>query len=169
MDASSDDSHDLGQLSVWAPELAQIFVTLSGAIALVIDDGGVIRWVKQIDGSPFAAAASRWVGRPWIETVSHDTRGKVKRLLEDATRGRVARRREVNYTLQPGVSVPIAYTAIRLGKSGPVLAVGREIRAIAAIQQRFIDSQQEMEHRYWGSRQAELQARYVPLHPAPHG
>ena len=33
--------------------------------------------------------------------------------------------------------IPVAYTALRLGKGGPVLAVGRDLRAIAAIQQRF--------------------------------
>jgi transcriptional regulator PpsR len=42
-----------------------------------------------------------------------------------------------------------------------VLAVGRDLRAIAAIQQRFVESQQEMERDYWKRRQAD--ARYRQL------
>jgi transcriptional regulator PpsR len=55
----------------------------------------------------------------------------------------------------------VAYTAVRLGANGPVLAVGRDLRAIAAIQQRYVESQQEMERGYWQARQAE--ARYQLL------
>ena len=48
-----------------------------------------------------------------------------------------------------------------LGRDGPVLAVGRDLRAVSAIQQRFIDAQQAMERDYWRQRQAE--ARYRML------
>ncbi len=161
MNTSGGDRLDLSQLSAWAPELAKTFVALSGDIALVIDGEGVIRAVEQGDSGTIAPAAAQWVGQPWIDTVSGDTRGKIQRLLEDATREGVARRREVNHTLQPGVSIPIAYTAIRLGENGPVLAVGRDMRAIAAIQQRFIDSQQDMERGYWHTRQAELREQLL--------
>jgi transcriptional regulator PpsR len=41
------------------------------------------------------------------------------------------------------------------------LAVGRDLRTIAAIQQRFIESQQQLERDYWRRRQAE--ARYRQL------
>ena len=161
MNNSGGDRFDLSQLSAWAPELARTFVALSGDIALVIDGDGVIQAVEQGEAGTIAPAAADWVGQPWIDTVSGDTRGKITRLLEDASREGVARRREVNHTLQSGVSVPIAYTAIRLGENGPVLAVGRDMRAIAAIQQRFIDSQQEMERGYWHTRQAELRERLL--------
>ena len=42
-----------------------------------------------------------------------------------------------------------------------MLAVGRDLRTIAAIQKRFVESQQEMERGYWQARQAE--ARYQLL------
>jgi transcriptional regulator PpsR len=50
---------------------------------------------------------------------------------------------------------------VRLGAAGPVLAVGRDLRAVAAIQQRFIDAQQEMERDYWQRRQAESRYRLL--------
>ena len=42
-----------------------------------------------------------------------------------------------------------------------MLATGRDLRAIAAIQQRFLDSQQEMERGYWRARQSETRYRLL--------
>ncbi len=152
---------DLGKLSSLAPELARTFVALSSDIALVIDAGGVIRAVEQGQVEPIAPWANAWIGRSWADTVSADTRGKIEKLLKEATGAGIARRREVNHPLHSGANVPIAYTAIRLGEDGPVLAVGRDMRAIAAIQERFIETQQDMERGYWNARQAQSRARQL--------
>ena len=152
---------DLSALSAWAPELARTFVSLASDIALVIDANGVICNVAQGGTEPIAAAAYAWVGRHWIDTVSGETRPKIETLLKEVAATGIAQRREVNHPLTPGISIPVAYTAIRLGENGPVLAVGRDLRVIAAIQQRYVESQQEMERGYWQARQAE--ARYQLL------
>lgn len=149
---------DLGLLSGLAPELAAAFVSLASDIALVIDDGGVIRNVAVGDAGPAAAA---WIGRPWAETVTGDTRRKIELLLQEVGSTGVARRREVNHPSPGAPDIPIAYTAIRLGEGGPVLAVGRDLRAVAAIQQRFVDAQQEMEREYWRLRQAQTRQRLL--------
>ena len=161
MNKSPADHPDLGALSAWAPELAKTFVSLSSDIALVIDEGGVIRNVAQGGADPIAPGAYQWVGRPWIDTVSGDTRPKIENLLREVAATGIARRREVNHPLSGENSIPVAYTAIRLGENGPVLAVGRDLRTIAAIQKRYVESQQEMERGYWQARQAE--ARYQLL------
>ena len=155
------DHPDLAALSAWAPELAKTFVSLASDIALVIDGDGVIRNVAQGGAEPIAPSAYQWVGRPWIDTVSGETRPKIENLLKEVASTGIARRREVNHPLSADNSIPIAYTAIRLGANGPVLAVGRDLRTIAAIQKRFVESQQEMERGYWQARQAE--ARYQLL------
>jgi transcriptional regulator PpsR len=152
---------DLAALSRWAPELAETFVSLASDIALVIDDDGVIRTVAQGGTEPIAPGAYQWVGRAWIDTVSGETRPKIENLLKEVSATGIARRREVNHTLGVDTSIPVAYTAIRLGENGPVLAVGRDLRTIAAIQQRYVDSQQEIERGYWQARQTE--ARYQRL------
>jgi transcriptional regulator PpsR len=145
---------DLSALSDCAEELADAFVSLASDIALVIDERGVITRVAQSAANPMAAAA-RWVGRPWVDTVTGDTRRKVERLLADAGSRGPAQRREVNHDAGTG-TIPFAYTALRLGKNGPVLAVGRDLRAVGAIQQRFVDTQQELERAYWQARQADV-------------
>ena len=101
------------------------------------------------------------MGRPWVDTVTGDTRRKVELMLTDLKTTGIARRREVNV---PGVQtgdVPVAFSALRLGASGPVLAVGRDLRAVSAIQQRFLDAQQELERGYWRARQAESRYRLL--------
>ncbi|MBC8058732.1 MAG: transcriptional regulator PpsR, partial [Rhizobiales bacterium] len=161
MNREAGDHPDLAALSAWAPELARTFVSLASDIALVIDETGVIRNVAQGGGDPIAPAAYQWVGQPWIDTVSGETRPKIENLLREVAATGIARRREVNHPLGADSSIPVAYTAIRLGTNGPVLAVGRDLRAIAAIQKRYVESQQDMERGYWQARQAE--ARYQLL------
>jgi transcriptional regulator PpsR len=132
-------------------------------IALVIDKDGVISSVAE--GSAVQAqGCGHWVGRRWVDTVSAGTRSKIQSLLDEvASGGVVSRRREVSHPVNPhgGEELPVTWSAIRLGADGPVLAVGRDMRAVAAIQQRFVEAQQDMERHFWNRRQAE--ARYQLL------
>lgn len=155
MNPRTGAASDLAALSPWARELARTFVSLSSDIALVLDTDGVITGVEQA-GEPMAPGAADWVGRRWADTVTGDTRRKIELLLQEVTDGGLARRREVNHPNAGGHDIPVAYTAIRLGPHGPLLAVGRDLRAIAAIQQRFLDAQQELERGYWRARQTEV-------------
>ncbi len=148
---------DLSVLSDCAAEVAEAFVTLDSDIALVIDENGVVERVAQSAATPMSAVASGWVGRPWAEVVTGDTRRKIELMLTDLNVTGVARRREVNLPGEGG-QIPVAFTALRLGRAGPVIAAGRDLRAISAIQQRFLDVQQEMERGYWRARQ--LESRY---------
>jgi transcriptional regulator PpsR len=147
-------------MSEIAPQLAQTFVSIASDIALVIDDQGVIRNVA-VGSDPLSGSTHEWVGKAWADTVSGDTQRKVELLLNEARAGGVTQRREVNHLDAGGQDIPVAYAAVRLGQRGPVLAVGRDLRTVVAIQQRFIEAQKEMERDYWRQRQAE--ARYRML------
>jgi transcriptional regulator PpsR len=145
-----------------AAELAQAFVSLSSDIALIIDGQGVITSVVQNARAPMSAAAQGWVGQAWVETVTHETRRKIELLLADVGESGLAKQRQVNHDRGgAGADIPVAYTALRLGPQGPVLAVGRDLRAVAAIQQRFQDTQQELERSYWRARQSESRYRQL--------
>jgi hypothetical protein len=122
-------------LSPLADEVAEAMARVASDIALVIDRDGVIRRVAE-GASPLPAECSRWVGQRWVDTVSADTRRKIELLLDEASAGAIPQRREVNHPVVDGDSVPVAWTAIRLGEHGPVVAVGRDLRAVAAIQRR---------------------------------
>ena len=161
MNERSGSTDDLGALAPWAQELAQTFVSLSSDIALVLDESGVIRSVAQSGSQPMAPTAAEWIGRPWADTVATPMRRKVEALLNDVTSTGLARRREISHNGAGGTDIPVAYTAIRLGRDGPVIAVGRDLRAVAAIQQRFLDAQHDLERGYWKARQVESQERQL--------
>lgn len=161
MTTKEGEAPDLQALSPWARELARTFVTLSSDIALVLDPQGVITDVSQAGQNPVAPTAREWIGRAWSDTVTGETRAKIDALLEDVAAHGLGQRREVNHPGTGGGSIPVAYTAVRLGIGGPVLAVGRDLRATAAIQQRFLEAQQDIERGYWRARQAESRYRLL--------
>jgi transcriptional regulator PpsR len=160
LDSVSAQTADLSALSGLAPELAATFASIAGDIALVIDAHGVIRNVA-VGAAALNTPTEQWVGRAWTDTVTGETRRKIEQMLQEVNTSGVSRRREVNHPGQSGPDIPVAYAAVRLGEQGPVLAVGRDLRGIAAIQQRFVESQQELERDYWKRRQVD--ARYRQL------
>ena len=165
MTEQAPDPVDLGALSALAPQLAATFVSVASDVALVIDPGGVITNVA-LGAEPITSQPGDWVGRHWVDTVTGETRQKIEALLQEVQAAGVSRRREVNHPVAGGTDVPVAYAAVRLGRNGPVLAVGRDLRAVSAIQQQFIDAQQSMERDYWRQRQAE--SRYRMLFQVAH-
>ncbi|MGN6826048.1 transcriptional regulator PpsR [Paucibacter sp. M5-1] len=161
MSTASEDPSDLSALSPLASELANTIARVASDIALVIDKDGVISAVAEGQAVQ-AQGCGDWVGQRWVDTVTASTRGKIQSLLDEVTNeGVVSRRREVSHPAQGGQELPLTWAAIRLGADGPVLAVGRDLRAVAAIQQRFVEAQQDMERHFWSRRQAE--SRYQLL------
>jgi transcriptional regulator PpsR len=161
MTGGSTFPSDLGMLAGCAAELAQAFVSLSSDIALVVDEHGFIQNVAQNSTVRITPLADHWVGRLWSDTVSAETRLKVDLMLSDAKATGVARRREINVLATGGEAVPVTFSALRLGACGPVLVVGRDLRGVSAIQQRFVEAQQEMERGYWKARQQESRYRQL--------
>ena len=160
MSEYSASNVDLSALAAFAPELAAAFASVSSDVALVLDSAGV---VQSVAFSPNHAnpVPQEWIGRRWVDTATTETRRKVDLLLEEAAQVGHSQRREINHPGANGSTIPMAYAAIRLGRQGPVVVAGRDLRAVAAIQQRFLETQKEMERTYWISRQAE--ARYRML------
>jgi PAS fold len=142
---------DLQVLAAWAPELADTFVALACDIALVIDADGRIVKLAQHDAHPIAPTS--WIGSAWVQTVSPDSRPKIEQMLADVAATGQARRREINHPDALGGPAPVAYSAARLGDSGPMLAVGHDLRAQAALQQRFVAAQEALERSYWNAQQ----------------
>jgi hypothetical protein len=140
---------DLQVLAAWAPELADTFVALACDIAIVADSAGCIVNLAQHDTHPIAPGG--WIGSAWVDTVSPDSRDKVDQMLAEVAASGQARRRELNHPLAIGGPTPVAYSAARLGDHGPILAVGHDLRAQAALQQRFLAAQEALERSYWNA------------------
>jgi transcriptional regulator PpsR len=141
---------------------AAALLAVAGDIALVMDGAGVIRDVALMGGgdSQFDTA-SQWIGRPWNETVSGDSRAKIDTLVKEAVHQGVSKRRQVNHVMGDIMDVPVSYTTIKLGRDGSLVAVGRDMRHVSALQQRLVEAQQAMERDYWRLRHVETRYRLL--------
>ena len=110
------------------------------------------------------ANASLWPGQTWSDIVTDDSRPKVKLLLEEAGSTAKARWRQLAHPAANG-DVPILYYAVRI-KKDRVLAIGRDMRAVAELQQRLVETQASMERDYSLLRHAETRYR-VLFHTTP--
>jgi len=154
MDASRPTLSDL------APDWAAKLITATSEVALVVDRDGVIRHVSFSGAEPPIEGADEWVGKPWAETVTADSRGKIDLLLKEAATTGTTRRRQVNHPARTGADIPVAYNAVR-AEHGAVIAVGRDLRTISMLQQRLVDTQQAMERDYWRLRHVETRYRLL--------
>ena len=139
----------IGNLNI---DVAARLLAAAGDVALVLDGEGVIRDVAI--GNPELSDAADWVGEPWVETVARESRRKVTEMLRDADSNEPRRWRQVNHLIGDG-EVPIRYLALQTGEDGRIVAIGRDLRATAALQQRLLQAQQVMERDHLRLRQAE--------------
>ncbi len=129
-------------------------------IALVIDDG-VIKDLALGDPDLADEGYERiWRGKPWVETVTLESRAKIEDLLSEHGPSR-SRWRQVNHPSQSGVDVPIRYTTVKAGKDNRFIAIGRDLRAVSSLQHRLMETHQSLEREY--SRLREAEARYRML------
>ncbi|MCU0626203.1 MAG: PAS domain S-box protein, partial [Gemmatimonadaceae bacterium] len=143
------------------PHTAADLVATTGDLAVVLDRAGVVRAVVTSDAELRDAGVGEWVGQPWGQTVTPDTRGKIDALLRDASTRSPLRRRQVNHRLANGTDLPVSYAVLRVGRDGGILAAGRDMRSVSALQQRLVEAQQAMERDYWRLRHVETRYRLL--------
>ncbi len=131
-------------------ELARVLSQLSGDLVLVMDSQGLILTVATGQDTPAMVSAQGWEGRAWADTVTPETRPKVGQMLRELALAGSTRRRELNHPVPGGRSVAFAYHAVRLGRDGRVMAMGRDLGPQSALQQRLLAAQREVEAARWG-------------------
>jgi transcriptional regulator PpsR len=134
----------------------------SSDIALLLDRGGGVLDVIVHDSGLAALVGVGWKGRPWVDTVTVESRDKIEALLRDA--GASARWRQVNHPVRGSEDLPVSYSCAVLRADAPagqpaLVAYGRDLRATVQLQRRLIDAQQAMERDYWRFREAETRYR----------
>lgn len=136
-------------------------VVASAADVALIIDNGVIKDIalgnKELSKERYDAA---WRGKKWIETVTIESRPKIEDLLKTTAKSR-PHWRHVNHPSASGIDIPIKYTAVRTGQDNRIVALGRDLRSVSALQQRLVEAHQGLERDYDRLRDAE--ARYQTL------
>lgn len=132
----------------------------SSDVAMVIDREGIIRDVAVSNSELLPEDFAELIERRWIDTVTSESRRKVEELLRDASGKAESRWREINQQCARG-QIPFRYVALDAGRDGRVIALGRDLRGDAALQQRLLHAQQSMERDYIRLRQAESRYRVL--------
>jgi transcriptional regulator PpsR len=141
-------------------EVAARVVAGSSDVAMVIDHEGIIRDIAVSNPELSGDGFSDVIERRWVDTVTSESRGKVEEMLRDAFGPKDQRWREVNQQSSKG-SIPLRYVAFDGGRDGRVIALGRDLRGAAMLQQRLLQAQQSMERDYIRLRQAESRYRVL--------
>lgn len=140
-------------------EVATKVITAASDFALIVDSDGVIKDLTFATADMPKESISTWVGRPWVETVTDESRPKIIELLRDAAGKSAPRWRQVNHPQPRDADLPVRYSAIEIGRRGNIIALGRDLRPVAALQQRLIEAQQSTEREYARLRNAETRYR----------
>lgn len=135
-----------------------------GDVSFVLDSAGIILDVAVSNGELSRHGFGDWIGRSWADTVTIESKPKVAEMIAEGLRGGAGRWRQVNHP-EPGGDVPVRYLVMTLGAEdrdgGRLIAIGRDMRAAAAIQQRLLQTQQSLERDYIRLRQAEARYRLL--------
>ena len=141
--------------------MAARLIATASDIALLLDPDGTICDVALGTEGGGLEDVRRWIGYPWVDTVTAESRAKVDSLMKAAKGEEPTRWREINHLAAENLSTPIRYTALQAGTCGRIVAIGRDLTAVAATQQRFMGFQQSMEREYARLRHAETRYRLL--------
>lgn len=129
-------------------------------VTLHLDLDGVIR-SAELSETFVGEEVEGWVGRPWVETVADVGGGKVRRMLDDAREQGVSAFSQVSQRFSSGLELPMEFTTVMLGGKAGLVAVGKNVLAVAELQSRLISAQQAMERDYWKLREVETRYRLL--------
>jgi transcriptional regulator PpsR len=129
-------------------------------VTLLLDLDGVIREAT-LSRSLSDEGIEGWLGKSWNDTVVDSGGEKVRRMLTDAREQGVSAFRQVTQRFPSGLELPMEYTTVLLGGRAGLLAVGKNLQAVAELQARLIAAQQAMERDYWKMREVETRYRLL--------
>ena len=145
-----------------AAETVAGLVTAAADIVLVLDRRGIIRDMAFGSEELAADLAGDWIGQPMGDVVSVDSQPKIALLLGEVdSPAPPPRARHANHPLPGGGTVAISWSLRRLGDSNQMLALGRDLRVLAGMQQRLIEAEQSLERDYSRLRLAEARYRLL--------
>lgn len=135
-------------------------ISASSDLALFVAADGTIQSVT-VGDTVVTHPWTELVGKRLAETTTPDSKAKVELLLNEARTGAVPRAREINLQPGPGTEVPFRFSAVLLDDEKRVVALGRDLRPVAALQQQMVGTQQAMDREFERLRQAETRYRLL--------
>ena len=138
-------------------------ISAAADVALILDEHGVIQDVA-FGNNELRYGHHDWLGKPWLQTVTIESRPKVEEMLSEAVSSGSAKWRHINHPTADSADLALLYTIVPLSRdAGPhrSVAFGRDLRSQVALQQRLVSAQLSMERDYWRLRHVETRYRLL--------
>jgi PAS domain-containing protein len=119
---------------------------------------GIIRKVI-VQNRELSRLVKSWVGKSWKSCVTTESELKIDQLLRFSNKSLKNDRRHVNHHLSDGGYLPVSYATLNCEREGFVVAVGRELSQLTALQQKLVSAQQTLERDYVQLRHVETRYR----------
>jgi transcriptional regulator PpsR len=143
-----------------AAEAALLF-SAAADMALVVNADGTIAQSVAATGELQILNAPSWAGKAWAEVSTVESRPKIEQMIQEAQLGLPLRWRQINHQIAGEADVPVRYALMKAGAKGQFVAIGRDMRNLAAIQQRLLAAEQSIEQEYARLRHAETRYRLL--------
>ncbi len=144
------------------PALLSEIVSTAADISLLVAHEGRVTALTVNPHHPAFGQLEGWVGRHMSEVVTEESYEKFTRRMEALAKpGSRSLSLEINHTDNAIWEFPVRYTMHALGSDKSVLMLGRDMRAIAEMQQQLVMAQIALERDYESQR--EMDTRYRVL------
>ncbi len=102
-----------------------------------------------------------WIGRPWADTVEDIGGDKIRRMVAEARANGVSHSGQITQRFPSGLELAIEYNTVLLGANVGLVAVGKNLRAVAGVQSGLIAAQHAREQDAWKLRAVETRHRLL--------
>ena len=158
MNSITSPAHVLGQLN---PDEVAHIVQASADISLTLNRDGVIQSIAFGNPDLRSPSLESWVGKNWLDVVTSESRPKIQALLQDANETSLSRFRQINVPSPGSADLPLLCATLKVGSTGQIIALARDLREISLLHQRLVDAQQAIERDYTRLRQLETRYRVL--------
>ena len=158
MNNITSPAHVLGQLN---PDEVAHIVQASADISLTLNRDGLIQSIAFGNPDLRSPNLEGWVGKNWLDVVTSESRPKIQALLQDANETSLSRFRQINVPSPGSADLPLLCATLKIGSTGQIIALARDLREISLLQQRLVDAQQAIERDYTRLRQLETRYRVL--------
>lgn len=138
-----------------------LLLSAAADIALVINADGTLS--ERVFAGPDLPAEllASWPGKAWTDVSTIESRPKIEQMLQEAALGLPPRWRQINHQQPDGADIPVRYSVMKAGSGGQYVAMGRDLRQVATVQQKLLAAEQSIEQEYARLRHAETRYRLL--------
>lgn len=136
-------------------------VTAAADLALVVDGSDIIKDISHSLALRPGTSIADWRGQAVDSVVEAASLPTLRKGLKNARDGRHAQRFDISHKIDGERTLPIQYSALRIGDQGRIVLMGRDMRPVSDLQSRLLANRQAAEQSTRNQKQAEAYYRLL--------